>query len=383
MTIRAHSLAAQRACGLLWVGSLAGLSVLLSASGCSKPTCDETLTCPYDEPDPDAGEPLHDGGDLPRADASDDVTETDAASDAGAASDADAATLGPRVVSISPAPGAKGVRADANIVFTFDRPMDKVKTLQAYLSTDIPATAASLSWNPDGTQLTVNPNAELAYAGGVVTSSSGAIAPRAYSLRVTTAARDLNGNALQETATSSFTTLRRLAQGLMAIKGDVARFRNNSTSSPCNTSTSGFTSDNYLGSQKYKLLVTFDISPLPAGIVEFESAGVGTDQIFVQENSYATGVVILDHVREPIPLREPHEAFNSPALRSLGVFSNNANLEYKSVNARDALEDDYAALRQYSQYRVDNTFQGAGEYAYARFDCFIRGFHLATVYLVP
>jgi hypothetical protein len=389
MTLRAHSLAGQRVRGLLSIASLVGVTVLILPSGCSKPTCDETLTCPYEEPDPDAGKPRHDAGDLPQADASDDVAETDAASeagDAGGGSDADAATLGPRIVSTSPAAGAKGVRADANIVVTFDRPMDKAKTSQAYQSTDIPLSTAVLTWNSDGTQLTINPNADLTYASGVVTATPDAIAARKYAFRVTTAARDLAGNTLQQEAAVSFTTLRRLAHGVVA-KGDaVINFRRTEVYATCGTaSNAGFTALRYKGPYIHVLLVTFDISPFPRDVVSFEAASVGSNQIGVYQDSYNHGVVVIDHVREPFPIGTPHTATTSTPIRSLGVFSSDAKLEYKAVNALDALKDDFAARRQYAQFRLDNTFSFSDLFStgYAEFDCSNFGFHLSAVYLVP
>ncbi len=385
MTLTPHSRLARRS--LLLGGCLAALSSPLVVAACSEPTCNEMLTCTDelgtvdggDEQSNDAQAPLHDG--------SSEAPEPDAAPDVGDAGDADAedaATLGPRIVAISPAPGAKGVRADANLVVTFDRPMDKTKTAQAYVSSDLPATAATLTWNTQGTQLTVNPTADLAYASGLVTTTPEAIAARGYSFRITTAARDAGGNALPRDVTSSFTTLRRLAQGVVARRDAVAGVGHNEGFSLCATENRGDTSANLAVFDKYKQLVTFDLSLFPKGIVSFEAASVSAKQIEVTPITYTTGVVIIDHVREPVPLREPHTAFDSTPIRSLGVFSSNANLESKSVSALDAVRDDYSAQRQYTQYRIDNTFQPSGhDIAYAQFDCFNEGFRLAAVYLVP
>ncbi|HEY6557398.1 MAG TPA: Ig-like domain-containing protein [Polyangiaceae bacterium] len=326
-----------------------------------------------------------DAGDLTNADGPHEVAETDGASDAadaGAASDADVTPSGPRIVSISPAPGAKGVRADANIVVTFDRPMDKSRTSQAYQSTDVPVSAANLTWNTQATQLTINPSTDLQYAGGVVMTTPEAIPPRSYSFRITAAAQDATGKTLQQPVSSSFTTLRRLAQGLVA-KGDaVLSLSSLNETLPCTEGRVSFTAVKYMGRDRHKILVTFGISVLPAGVVNFEAASLGANQVAVMDGSYSTGSVIAEHVREPLPIGDFHTGYSQVALRPLGTFSTNANYEYKSVDVLAALVADYTARRQHSQYRLDNTFAPQGGYGYAGFSCDL-GFHLATVYLVP
>src|SRR5688500_6768017 len=96
---------------LLLGSCLAALSSF-GLAACSEPTCKETLTCTGGLSSVDGGDELTDDADVPLHDASSEAPETDAAGtsdDAGDAAADDAATLGPRIVSISPAPGAKGV----------------------------------------------------------------------------------------------------------------------------------------------------------------------------------------------------------------------------------------------------------------------------------
>ena len=74
-------------------------------------------------------------------------------------------TTRPTIVSVSPANGATGVRANANIVVTFSEPMDPVRRLRtAYQSADIPNAGVTFGWSADDTVLTIDPNSDLLYA---------------------------------------------------------------------------------------------------------------------------------------------------------------------------------------------------------------------------
>ena len=72
----------------------------------------------------------------------------------------------PAVLSVTPADGAAGVRANSNLVIVFDRAMDASSVEAAWESELLPADAVSFSWNPAGDTLTVNPDSALPIAEG-------------------------------------------------------------------------------------------------------------------------------------------------------------------------------------------------------------------------
>ena len=108
-------------------------------------------------------------------------------------------TTPPSIVSITPASGATGIAKNADIVITFSEKMNQAATQAAYQSTDLPASGVTFNWNADGTVLTINPNADLAYTA----------AGKTYSFSLSTTATDVAGNALPAT-TSSFKTFKQI-----------------------------------------------------------------------------------------------------------------------------------------------------------------------------
>lgn len=116
----------------------------------------------------------------------------------------------PYVVSVSPADGAKGVREDAEIVFTFSEPMNTTEVERAYESEKLPAESVTFSWSTDGTVLTVHPNEPLELGSGL----AGEMRPSIHSTTITKVARDLAGNRMTADFTASFETLRKLLYSL-------------------------------------------------------------------------------------------------------------------------------------------------------------------------
>ena len=121
-------------------------------------------------------------------------------------------TTPPTILSVSPANGALGVRADANVVITFTEPMNRASAELAYELTSIPASGASFVWSDDSTVLTVNPDTDLAYAVGTSTSFP---SQRSYSLTIRRGAEDAAGNAMENDVAWSFETLLRISQDLV------------------------------------------------------------------------------------------------------------------------------------------------------------------------
>ncbi len=160
----------------------------------------------------------------------------------------------PTVVSISPANGATGVRADARIVVTFSKPMDQAATQVAYQSADLPATAVTFDWNAAGTQMTVKPNAPLEYAKGADTS----LVAKNYELKLTSTAKDQGGLALVP-LTSSFKTLRDIATVLSSDKTLDGYAQSDNFADSSNTALYVGDRDNNVGIRGF---ITFDLSGL-------------------------------------------------------------------------------------------------------------------------
>lgn len=170
----------------------------------------------------------------------------------------------PTIVSVSPSNGAAGVRAGARIVITFSEPMDRMVTQSAFASADI--SSRTFSWDSSGTILTVTPTGGLQYATGANLS----VAARRYAYSISTAATDTGGTRLQQGASATFTTLRRLSTQF----GTVIKMSGHFGSDGTWVVEDGYafcscfgTPDNY-----ERAVLTFTMASLPAGIVEIETA---------------------------------------------------------------------------------------------------------------
>ncbi|MBB6097995.1 hypothetical protein HNR42_001418 [Deinobacterium chartae] len=113
-------------------------------------------------------------------------------------------TTSPHVVSVSPTPGSKGVRADTPIRFTFSEPMDRAATEAAYASqrSGITPQEVTFEWSNNDQTLTITPKKALEYAVGDDLNT-----PRSeYDFALTQGARDQSGNTLPESFVSNFRT---------------------------------------------------------------------------------------------------------------------------------------------------------------------------------
>jgi hypothetical protein len=167
------------------------------------------------------------------------------------------------VVSVSPADEAIGVRADAEIVFTFNEPMNTTEAERAYESDDIPPSGVAMSWSADDTVLTVHPNELLKYG----PTAGSATAPFVYATTITKVARDRAGNRMLGDFSASFQTLRHLGYSLPIV--DRKRVKHptsgpDSVSGVCSDSTGTISIGDGGTDIGYGLLVTFSTASLPA-----------------------------------------------------------------------------------------------------------------------
>ena len=201
-----------------WVLTALGLT-LLGCSGIGH-DCTAARTCPEpNQPiDIGTGDSWWNGGSAGQAGDSTVQGSAGAADEAGASGEGGAAAteapLAPlSVVSVSPPPGAHGVRADTELVVVFSQAMDTAATVAAYESNDLPASQVTFSWDESERSLTVTPNAPLHYATNE--SSDSDVPAQVYRYGFSTQAQDRLGQALPA-ASFAFSTLRQISRELPA-----------------------------------------------------------------------------------------------------------------------------------------------------------------------
>ena len=195
------------------------------------------------------------------ADTSDEESSSGDEADASSDEETTAGATVPSVVETAPSDGESGVLADAAFVVHFSEAMDQAATQAAYQSADVPAAAVTFAWNDAGDELTITPNAALAYAMGYVD-----VAPLEHGFTITTAASSLAGVMMDHDVDVSFTTLRRIEQVVErseALSGNVA-------------ADNGALGSLFFGDRNTNehvcWAVTFDTTELAADVAALESA---------------------------------------------------------------------------------------------------------------
>ncbi len=197
----------------------------------------------------------------------------------------------PVVVSSQPAPQATAVASDASIHITFSEPMDRATIEASYQSQLLPLDKVSMSWNADGTVLTIHPDAELIYAGGIGTDPT-TVPAQVYAITLGAEAADLSGNVLGAPFELTFATKKRM-EAAFTLQSSLTRVRVGGTL--LGSSNDIWIGDNAVGSQ-YRAYLSFDLSALPAGI-EIEAAEFSSRQLAPQGLPYQQlGAVMTHHV---------------------------------------------------------------------------------------
>jgi hypothetical protein len=287
------------------------------------------------------GETTDDSSDTTEGD--DESSSGDDGSSSGGEVDADA----PSVSSMTPSAGTSGVLEDAVVQLVFSEPMDTDSVELALDASDLEP--FSISWNDEGTTLTLTPDNGLAYATGNSPINTEA---NEFGVSVSTDATDLAGNTLDESWFASFSTARRITVELAHDPG----YTGGVVSSGVLQTGSG--DDPIVGDHNDNLarrgFIGFSITPLPAGILAVEDAELRADQWLTLGDpmpSLGTAVTIAHIAPESLP----GGAYASTPLASLGVFSDEDSGSAdntKTMDVTDNVQFDYDAGESHTQYRL-------------------------------
>jgi hypothetical protein len=229
----------------------------------------------------------------------------------------------PVVVSVSPADGAVGVDNGQNIVITFSVPMDREATQGAYQSESIPSSSVSFVWNDASTELTIVPDAPLAYPVG---DDPAQVPARRVSFFISASALDLEGRSLSVPFESSFSLLRRVELTLFALQNrDLSgSFRSNDTygAGQCARAQINMcVGDVRVGNAnaQYKGFISFELAELPEA-AQSVSAEMTLEITGTSGNPFGNlGGLVLEHTSfDAIG----SEAFSAQALDELGLIAN-------------------------------------------------------------
>ncbi len=285
----------------------------------------------------------------------------------------------PYVVSVTPANGAIGVRADASVIFEFSEPMDRYSVEHNLLSDDLGLTFAD--WNEAGDALTLTPKEPLSYVTGEGVAP-GALSANRYHVVLGTGATDLAGSGIVSGAETVFETLKELTTTLE---------RDNMLTGTATAARQVSDSDDFLdvgdddNDEGHRSFVSFDLAMLPWGSVEVVEATLTATQI-----SEAIGqpyvelgtAVIIDQV---IFDALDNGAFNTDPLSEVGDFAVSGDVEL-AIDVTPEVHDDLVNRldrADLSQFRlrfetINNEDGGADQVLIGREDLL-----LSVTYLVP
>jgi len=259
---------------------------------------------------------------------------------------------GPRVLSVAPANGTRGVSNDVKIVIEFSVPMDEAKTEASYQSEGIPSNSVTFSWNDEGTELTITPNDPLDYPAG---SDPAAVVSPPINFFLSTSAQDREGQHLSAPAESSFALLRQINVSLAAQQNRdlTGSWRSNDTYGQGDCARNQDTvcvGDNGTGGLQLKGFMSFALGALPSEMVRLQSARLNLQITQRAGNPFnGLGALTLDHAA--FDAIGP-EAFEADPLAALGRIATAGNAgTVLQVDVRNALAAD-VGTRDRAQFRL-------------------------------
>lgn len=245
-------------------------------------------------------------------------------------------------VQVFPSRGARGVKVDSPIVLTFSEPMSTASVEAAWSSASLPRERLSFDWNAEGTIVTIDASSVLEYpAGGVDVDRFD------YDFTLQASASDVEGDELGADFTSSFATARDVSMTLDTVFNLTGAY-GTSRLVPIRI---GDTLDN----GTHTGFITFDLSPLPADVVEFTEAWLFARQDSVSGDPYeALGSVVLEQISPPTELDAA--SVTTVARSVMGTFSDSAATGDpdgdRSANVAVELAFDFEAGSSTSTYRL-------------------------------
>jgi hypothetical protein len=239
------------------------------------------------------------------------------------------------VASSEPANDDVAVRPDASIVISFNQPMDPTTVEAAYASDELPANAVTFEWDAAKTVLTVVPSAPLGYA-------------EVYSISLATTARALGGGELAAPWNLTFKTAQH-GQVVFAPQEALSGYwRSSGSMGQC--SSYDLCIGDGQGNDQYRSFLSFDISTLPATLVDIVSA----ELVYPCSNTSGAPFTMAPLIFESVQYSAVGStAFSATALSQAGSFSTQATSF--TVDVTSQVADDYearVARSGRSQYRV-------------------------------
>ena len=273
----------------------------------------------------------------------------------------------PTVVNITPAADSTGIEFDTPVVIEFSEPMDRESVAGAVTVSGVDPAGLELSWNASSTTLTVSAVAGWPYAEGtnyVLTDA------HVFAVDVTTSATDVAGNELDSSASSSFSTLRRITETV----NPSPVFYYNSYSDILNVCDSTF-EVGYLVTtvtQRHRAIFALDGSLLPTEEVVIENATATFYQNNYDSGYYDTGSIVLD-LLGPASYSAGSDVDETVILALGTVFSSGASSASVDITAQ---AEAYWPAEHYYRLSPENVANGDD----ATLDCTID---VALTYLTP
>jgi hypothetical protein len=296
------------------------------------------------------------------------------------------------VLTVSPADGASGVSGDVEILLRFSCAIDAGAFEAAYRSADLPAAQLSFSWDETHTAVTLKPKSTLPYAAGALAGGAVPFPAKTYHYGFADLGCDTPGGPLTSQS-FGFSTLREVSAELSAdalYTGNWTNGEDEGTHNCLRNAKAPYKPSVCIGDDtnnvRYVGFVSFDLSDISAGIVQFSSARLLANATLYGSPG-ALGPSLLEHVSFAA-LGEA--ALEAPASANLGAFyvdTSLANGQSFGLNEdiTSAVAADYAkrsASSSLSQFRLSFA-KIIADSSWDDIELATSDIRLSTTYLVP